>query len=96
MSQAKTLQELQAAFEKGELKLDHKNTKLVGIHDGSSDGIKNYAAIINRTMFYTFILACTAYLVRELWPNEKKGATYEKVLVELGKMGVGETAEEKK
>ena len=68
---------------------------MVGIHDGSSGGEKNYAAIINRKMFFTFILACTAYLVRELWPNEKKGEIYERVLAALEKLSEGVTPEEK-
>ena len=53
---------------------------MIGIHDGSADGVMSYAAIINREMFYTFILSCTANLTRTLWPNEKKEAGHIEVL----------------
>ena len=56
---------------------------MIGIHDGSTDGVINVAAIINRPMFFEFILACTAYLVRRLWPNEKKDKIHNDVLAKL-------------
>ena len=32
----------------------------------------NYAAVINREIFHSFICACTNRLYRSLWANEKK------------------------
>ena len=69
---ASTLAELMLAFEQKEIKLDHDNLCQVGIHDGSSDGVTNYAVVINRDIFYTFVVPALNNFYRSLWPNEQK------------------------
>ena len=50
-----TLEELLSAFDNREFNLNQNDTQMIAIHDGSADGVLNYAAIIDRKMINTFI-----------------------------------------
>ena len=93
--QADCLEDLRTAFLNQEFKLDYTHTELIGIHDGSSeDRMTNFAAKIDREMFFTFIYPSILNLLLNIWPNERKEKIHDKVKANLQEMGQGQTKEE--